>query len=573
MSAPYDEVISLPDREAVGIWKDMCGDCRGTQERLLTCIVESARDTAYGRDHNFDRIGSVEDFRREVPISDYEDLEPYIDRLARGEADVLFAGATDYFISTSGTTGKAKMIPECRASLNAKNAVNKLRNACMAVALQKTIAGSRRLQTALASMGVDLGAMSPRDLAGKFAYYSVTSAIPDRRTEGGISIGFASGKTFEGSGFSDMLSYPSEFMGLSDGEATMYLTMMFALRHDNVALVTSNNAARLHARLVYAQEHAEEIISDIRNGTVSPRLSLSEEERRIAEGHAEPDPASADRLQKILDTGRENFTPRNYWPCLAAARFWLGGSVGVNVDKVRPFLPDDVMYFDIGYGASEAKINIPTVPGSPVGVLGTMSVFYEFVPLDGGEPLLADELEDGGEYELLLTNIAGLYRYRMHDIVRVVGFTGNTPNVEFVTKSREILNIAQEKLPAPSVLDCVNEVTSSLGFVPRQTQIYENIPAQAYDVYIELESGHPPVDVSVMSEALDGKLRERFELYNRNRMLGSLNRLTVHLMRDGWQESLFRKRESEGAPRSQIKLDTRIRSRPEDDWIIREDRR
>ena len=241
------------------------------------------------------------------------------------------------------------------------------------------------------------------------------------------------------------------------------------------------------------------------------------------------------------------------------------------MDKVRPFLPDDVMYFDIGYGASEAKINIPTVPGSPVGVLGTMSVFYEFVPLDGGEPLLADELEDGGEYELLLTNIAGLYRYRMHDIVRVVGFTGNTPNVEFVTKSREILNIAQEKLPAPSVLDCVNEVASSLGFVPRQTQIYENIPAQAYDVYIEPESGHPSVDVSAMSEALDGKLRERFELYNRNRMLGSLNRLTVHLMKDGWQESLFRKRESEGAPRSQIKLDTRIRSRPEDDWIIRED--
>ena len=56
-----------------------------------------------------------------------------------------------------------------------------------------------------------------------------------------------------------------------------------------------------------------------------------------------------------------------------------------------------------------------------------------------------------------------------------------------------------------------------------------------------------------------------------NRKLGSLNRPEIHLMRSGWQDSLYDRRESEGAPRSQVKLDTRIRDPPEDEWIIGEE--
>ena len=389
-----------------------------------------------------------------------------------------------------------------------------------------------------------------------------------RTTEGGIEIGYASGKTFDGSEFSGMLAYPKELMGLQDGEAAMYLTMLFALRYDDVIIVTSNNAARFYARVVHAQENAERIIEDMRNGTIDPDLVLTDEERRMAEGYMVPDPERADQLQAILDSGRENFTPRNYWPNLLAARFWLSGSVGVNVPRVRPLLPEGTVLFDMGYGASEARINIPRTPGSGSGTLATFSAFYEFIPVGGDEVLTADQLEAGGQYELIVTNYSGLYRYRLNDIVVVRGFDGDTPDIEFLTKSREILNIAQEKVPASGVLECVGRMAGELGFGVRQAQVRENLEAQAYDVYIEPE-GRTDVPTAEMSECLDGLLRGSYDLYDRNRMFGSLNGPIVTIMRDGWQESMFAEREAQGAPRSQIKLDARAMSVPDERWVLR----
>ena len=382
--------------------------------------------------------------------------------------------------------------------------------------------------------------------------------------------------------FNDMLLHQSAAQGaeqaaelagrltavLQDGEAAMYLTMLFALRYDDVIIVTSNNAARFYARVVHAQENAERIIEDMRNGTIDPDLVLTDEERRMAEGYMVPDPERADQLQAILDSGRENFTPRNYWPNLLAARFWLSGSVGVNVPRVRPLLPEGTVLFDMGYGASEARINIPRTPGSGSGTLATFSAFYEFIPVGGDEVLTADQLEAGGQYELIVTNYSGLYRYRLNDIIVVRGFDGDTPDIEFLTKSREILNIAQEKVPASGVLECVGRMAGELGFGVRQAQVRENLEAQAYDVYIELE-GRTDVPTAEMSERLDGLLRGSYDLYDRNRMFGSLNGPIVTIMRDGWQESMFAEREAQGAPRSQIKLDARAMSVPDERWVLR----
>lgn len=565
---PYQEVLSGDGKATASTWARMRSDCRGTQESVLMSILEAASHSEFGRSHGFSGITTIEGFREAVPISEYSDFSGYIDRMAAGETDMLFDGATEYFISTSGTTGKSKLIPESVAGKEAKEAVNKVRNAAMTRAITEAILGSPSAMAMMASKGLDLKGSGVADMAGKFHFYSVTSAMAGRTTEGGIEIGYASGKTFDGSEFSGMLAYPKELMGLQDGEAAMYLTMLFALRYDDVIIVTSNNAARFYARVVHAQENAERIIEDMRNGTIDPDLVLTDEERRMAEWYMVPDPERADQLQAILDSGRENFTPRNYWPNLLAARFWLSGSVGVNVPRVRPLLPEGTVLFDMGYGASEARINIPRTPGSGSGTLATFSAFYEFIPVGGDEVLTADQLEAGGQYELIVTNYSGLYRYRLNDIIVVRGFDGDTPDIEFLTKSREILNIAQEKVPASGVLECVGRMAGELGFGVRQAQVRENLEAQAYDVYIELE-GRTDVPTAEMSERLDGLLRGSYDLYDRNRMFGSLNGPIVTIMRGGWQESMFAEREAQGAPRSQIKLDARAMSVPDERWVLR----
>src|SRR5690606_37023911 len=85
--------------------------------------------TAFGKDHGFDGIRTHEEFRQQVPVRDYEGLRPYVDRVVRGEADVLWKGRPLYFAKTSGTTSGTKYIPITKESI--PNHINSARNALL----------------------------------------------------------------------------------------------------------------------------------------------------------------------------------------------------------------------------------------------------------------------------------------------------------------------------------------------------------------------------------------------------------------------------------------------------------
>ncbi|MCD5967688.1 GH3 auxin-responsive promoter family protein [Riemerella anatipestifer] len=81
------------------------------QEALWRDLVKTAEKTLFGRSHNFDEIKTLEDFQNQVPIADYEDLKPYIEKVKRGQANILWTDTPEYFAKTSGTTSGAKYIP------------------------------------------------------------------------------------------------------------------------------------------------------------------------------------------------------------------------------------------------------------------------------------------------------------------------------------------------------------------------------------------------------------------------------------------------------------------------------
>lgn len=81
------------------------------QEALLLSLVKTAQKTLFGREHDFENIHSVQEFQKRVPIADYEDLKPYIERVKRGQANILWTETPEYFAKTSGTTSGSKYIP------------------------------------------------------------------------------------------------------------------------------------------------------------------------------------------------------------------------------------------------------------------------------------------------------------------------------------------------------------------------------------------------------------------------------------------------------------------------------
>ncbi len=117
---------------AKNIYKKIKSDAANAvamQEKVMRQLLHKAEHTAFGKDHHFNSIRSYDDFKKNVPVRDYEELIPYIERVKNGERDVLWPELPTYFCKTSGTTSGTKYIPLTKDSI--PNHINSARNALL----------------------------------------------------------------------------------------------------------------------------------------------------------------------------------------------------------------------------------------------------------------------------------------------------------------------------------------------------------------------------------------------------------------------------------------------------------
>lgn len=532
-------LMELDDFSFIKAERAMYKTCQYTQKRVLAEMIRAGRETEFGKAHHFDKIRSIEDYRKYVPISDWEDYAPYSDRLGRGEEDILFPGKPTYFYRTSGTTASYKFIPESEREVTGRKAINRARN------------------TEVFLM------CGPRTANRIFGFYNRASF---EVSEGGIKMGTASGRTAE---LTDPellknLAYPPQLVNEFDGEELLYMMLRVALCHRDMSLIIGNNALMVKNLVEYGQAHAEELIEDIRTGAC--RYEMSDSLRELIKDQLIPNEERAAELQELF--WNDHFTPRYYWPELVGAEFWLGGSVGVYVDAVRPLLPEQTEYIDVGYGASETKINVPMQPETPAGALAIFCGFFEFIPENGGEPLLAHELEAGKNYEIVLTTYAGLYRYRLKDLVHVDSFTGTTPNLYFVSKLADVANIAQEKIPGSMLAEAIRKTTEKSGNSCRIAQVFPDSANERYVVCIETEA--QPEDPGAFEQYMDEGMRKELVQYDtyRGKLLHACQ---VVQMKTGWSEYLMKKYSKGNATVAQVKVPVVIGEMPEAEWILSSD--
>jgi hypothetical protein len=100
-----------------------------TQEKVFKQLIANAKNTTFGKDHNFDKISTYNDYKKQVPVRDYEALKPYIELILNGNNDVLWKGKPIYFAKTSGTTSGAKYIPITAESM--PNHISAAKNALL----------------------------------------------------------------------------------------------------------------------------------------------------------------------------------------------------------------------------------------------------------------------------------------------------------------------------------------------------------------------------------------------------------------------------------------------------------
>ena len=110
LSLPFAKYIVRKNNK----WKNNAIE---TQQNLLFSLINSGKETAFGKDHNFANIANYDDWKKNVPVRDYEDLKGYVQEIIDGKEDVLWPGKPLYFCKTSGTTSGEKYIPISKESM------------------------------------------------------------------------------------------------------------------------------------------------------------------------------------------------------------------------------------------------------------------------------------------------------------------------------------------------------------------------------------------------------------------------------------------------------------------------
>jgi hypothetical protein len=288
------------------------------------------------------------------------------------------------------------------------------------------------------------------------------------RTEAGIPCGSLSGLTVRAQKRLIRFLYcmPAAASPIKEAAAKYYVALRLSLGRP-VGMILAANPSTLAALARTLDQEKEALLRDLRDGTLNPKLPIPDAIRADLAPYLKKYPRRARRLDAVAERTGELW-PRDAWPPdRMLLGTWTGGSVGPYLRQLTRFYGETYVR-DLGLVASEGRMTIPLRDGSPAGVLDVTTHYFEFIPeAEGDSPrptvLGAHELEEGKHYYILLTTAAGLYRYHIHDLVRVAGFRGRTPLLEFLGKGHHFASLTGEKLSEYQVTGAVADVTRRRG--------------------------------------------------------------------------------------------------------------
>ncbi|MFQ5807722.1 MAG: GH3 auxin-responsive promoter family protein, partial [Phycisphaerae bacterium] len=473
-----------------GRFLDALRNVDAVQNRVLQDVLSRMAGSDYSRRHGLGSVRSPEDLKRAAPLVTYEDLRPYIDRVCAGETAALFSSGErlQMFATSSGTTALRKLIPvttefvrQYRRGWNTFG-LKLLRDHPRAV-LRAILQSSGRHDESHTASGVPCGAIT-----GLLAH-------SQKRVVRRFYVG------------------TPEIALVGDPHAKYYTLMRFAVVRD-VAFAITANPATLIRMAQTADQESERLVRDVRDGTLSSELVPDAALRRRLELRLRPAPQRARELAR-LRSADDVLRPRDYWR-LEFLACWTAGSMGHYLKRLAGWW-GPLPVRDVGLLASEGRVSIPLEDDTPAGVLDTQAAFFEFIPRDqwnrpNAETLTARELESGRDYVVVLTNTAGLVRYRLDDVVRVRGWVEQAPLIEFLHRAGRVASVAGEKLTENQVVEAVRAATTRLGLAEFDFVV---APHWHDPPFYQLNCPRPAT--TALAEAIDHALGEQNEEYSSRR--------------------------------------------------------
>ncbi|GAA4436484.1 GH3 auxin-responsive promoter family protein [Bremerella cremea] len=406
------------------------------QRELLFEKLRREADSDFGREHGLDKIRTVEEFRRQLPLANYEYYRPYVERVKNGDVRALYGPSTKVlmFAMTSGTTSASKYIPVTNHFF-------------------------REYRRSWNVWGLNVYKNHPELLRLKTLQFS--SDWQQTRTPGGYYCGNISGLAADTRPWIANLVFmlPTAINKISDAESKQYTALRLAMARNDVGIAITANPLTLIGLARMADQHKESLIRDIHNGSLSSHVQMKDEIRRKLNSRiGKADPRRARELEQMAD--REgHLWPRDYWPQMSVLAIWTGAAMAPYVPQVQEYF-GDVTFRDHGLSASEGRMTTPLEANCSAGVLDVSTHYFEFIPEEEhGSPnptiLEAHELEQDRNYFLVMSTSSALWRHDIHDVVKCVGFEGQAPILDFMNKGAHYSSMTGEKLSENQVVNAV----------------------------------------------------------------------------------------------------------------------
>ena len=386
------------------------------QRSKLRHLISRNSQTAFGIAHSLDRITNYKEFTERVPLADYAALEPWVERIRRGEKNILTREQVTHLIPTSGSTGARKLIP-------------------FTAGLQ------REFNAAIGPWLTDLKLQHPEIIGGP-AYWSVTPVLGEKDPEPSIvPIGFETDAAYLG-GFRRQLTEAVMAVPASAGRAKSldtfrYESLFHLLRCRELRVISIWHPGFLTLLLDALPGLWNNLIKDMASGFASLK----------------PLPKRAAELRVLCSQN-----PETIWPKLRVISCWGDAAASMALENLRLRFPG-VSIQPKGLLATEAFVTVPFGGQYPLAI---NSHFFEFIDPDGGI-CTAETLQKGAEYGIVVTTAGGLWRYRLGDNVLVTGYKERTPTLKFMRRGAEVSDRFGEKLSEQFVNEALQEIFGRQG--------------------------------------------------------------------------------------------------------------
>ena len=356
------------------------------EEFVLRLLRENAK-TEFGRMHGFEHICTLDDYRQRIQLTTYEDYPEYIERIAKGERNVLTAYLTEHLSSQDGF----KKLPQSRWGVQA------FHDYCFSTGFY--IAGNHGLLTD-----------------------GMTLNLVDNRIEQlspGIYWGNLLGRqlTKRDFNYDQVYVIPIDVANSPNRSDIRYLQALFALKQSNISIAICDHYDYVLDLLRYIEKHWPRLSEDIEHGNpyIQPDLERANAIRKIMETHH-----IGTQMVELL------------WPGLHCMMIYDVDRLSASFELLRTYCGSNVHYIFSGISSPEGTFSTPLNLDDPQTVLIPDSVFYEFKPKEAknyNQLLTLDQLEMGKSYELIVSTLSGLYRYKTQKTFLVVGRYHDTPTV------------------------------------------------------------------------------------------------------------------------------------------------